>query len=288
MIVKIFSSSVSSIYLDIEDEIWKRMIKMNIWENYIPSFSFKRAKHGKNKLRIDLKILKKNKFRFKLEKDKVIYSNSFKIKEDFWDIATLSEYLLEKNRQKRGIYCLHSSTAIVNQKAIIFFGGATGMGKTTFAKEIFKSLNGSLFFDEKTLIDFTSQKVIGGILTDWNPQNIKSLKIPEKSYPIAFFIYPHIERQGRPVIKKWNPQIFDWHLYEEVSRKIRGTSRRINNLSYPLLSLDTFQLSQKRVKLVETLTKNIDCFYLKGPVTEITKIIAKIYPKYEARSRSDF
>lgn len=275
MIVKIFSSSKFSLLLDIGDEIWERMIKMNIWESYIPSFFFKKIKNWKGKLRIDLKILKENKFHFKLGKDKAVYSNSFKIKEDFWDIATISEYFLEKKRQKKGVYCLHSSTAIVNQKAIIFWGGATGIGKTTFAKETFKSLRGSLLFDEKTLVDFVSQRVIGGIIADCKTKNIKAFKNTEKSYPIAFFIFPHLERQGQPIIKKWNPQMFNWHLYEEVSRKIRGVSRRINNLSYPLPSLDTFQLSQKRVKLVKFLTKTISCFYLEGSVREAIKIIGK-------------
>lgn len=204
------------------------------------------------------------------------------------DIITLIEYIFERARQERGIMCIHGASAILNDKAVIFWGPATGMGKTTLALRLSEKADG-FYSDEKILIDVENRRTVGrienqyisniywkNILGDkgyYKPQNL----MPDREYDIKLFVYPLICEQKEFIIEEWNRQKFLWHLYEESSRKIRGTSRVLFSNTLPVESLDTFSISVTRLNMLKDFTKNIKAIYYKGDYSRVIDIIKNKY-----------
>lgn len=190
----------------------------------------------------------------KINYPRAIYSsNNINIK----DIITLAEYLLERARQERGIYCLHGSACIIKDRAIIFWGSASGMGKTSLCKELQDKYNAKWLADEKILINLKNQSIEGYV-------NVAYMKNGHKKYfnklgqdlnkviPILFLVYPFLfgEQFNELELIKWDKRKLQWHLYEELNRKIRANSRTFFNNTEPILSLDTIELARKRIKLI--------------------------------------
>lgn len=75
-------------------------------------------------------------------------------------------------RQKIGIYCIHRTCAIYQNKAYIFWGGLSGIGKTRDAFELSKENNAIFYFDEKVLLDLNNIKFCGGINKSIKTKNI--------------------------------------------------------------------------------------------------------------------
>ena len=206
------------------------------------------------------------------------------------DIISFAEFLLERARQERGLYCIHSSAATVRGRGIIFWGGASGMGKTRLALTLANMKDCLFFSDEKTLIDLPHNMMRGGVATAYLSKShfqkthggkpfLEHNRAPS-DVPIRFFIYPYVEEQSKNIIvERWFPEKFNWHLYEELSRKIRGTSRRIFANTMPLPSLDTQKLSEDRSRAVKKYTKKIPCYFLKGSESSIIKTIFKLIEK---------
>lgn len=107
--------------------------------------------------------------------------------------------------------------------------------------------------------------------------DIKYYEVPfladDIPYEIGLFIEPIICEQKEYILDKWTPEKFLWHLYEESSRKIRGTSRIVFDNTYPVMSLDTEELALKRLNLLKKVTNNVKAIYYKGSTNEIMQII---------------
>ena len=68
------------------------------------------------------------------------------------ETVSVAEYLMEGYRQRfLGDYSISSSSVYKNGRGVLFFGGATNLGKSTFALDLTKS-GFNLFSDEKTVI----------------------------------------------------------------------------------------------------------------------------------------
>jgi len=80
-------------------------------------------------------------------------------------------------------------------------------------------------------------------------------------------------------MERWSSEKFEWHLYEELTRKIRATSRRLFKNSLPVPSLDTSIISQKRSSRVKEFVKFISCYYMSGTEEQISKGIFKLINK---------
>lgn len=149
-------------------------------------------------------------------------------------------------------------------------------GKTTLALALSK--NSNLFYsDEKILIDLNNKKAIGRIKYQYisnqywkekygNSPYYKHSNLSEDiAYEIGVFVYPIICEQNSYILDFWEQKKFLWHLYEESSRKIRGTSRIFFNNTYPAPSLDTENIALKRLNLLKSFVNDIPSIYFKGP-----------------------
>lgn len=200
------------------------------------------------------------------------------------DIITLIEFVFERARQEKGIFCIHGASSIVNDKAVICWGPATGMGKTTLALAL-SNIENQFYSDEKVLIDIPNKKVVGRIKkiyisNDHWKEKFGNVNFYEndtsafdKEYDISMFVYPLICDNKQVILEKWNPNKFAWHLYEETSRKIRGTSRIFFNYTYPASSLDTFVLSVTRLNMVKEFTDSVLSIYYKGNIDSIVDFV---------------
>jgi hypothetical protein len=206
------------------------------------------------------------------------------------DIISVIELALERARQDQGIYCIHSSSVIYKGKAVLFWGGATGMGKTRMAR-LFMEKGASFYSDEKTLFSPIELEVVGGIgfqylaKTYWK-KNSSILTDPEESYikidveerkknfPIALFVYGFGIDGAEFSMELWESAEFEWHLYEELGRKIRAISRRVLEGKMSVPSIDSQENADRRVKNVSTFTKKIKCYSIQGcPEKVIEKVV---------------
>lgn len=204
------------------------------------------------------------------------------------DIISLIELVFERVRQEKKIYCIHSSCALYKGRAIIFWGGASGLGKTRIAFELGNLTNGRLYSDEKTLIDPTSRKVVGGIGYLYaekpfykdglfgSPDDDKYIKRGGDTlscFPIEELVYVNVNESEQFINDLWDQDKFEWHLYEELSRKIRAISRRVDNGLEPISSIDTPSIAQKRAIHTRNFTSEVKCYYLSGSVKNILSYI---------------
>jgi len=228
--------------------------------------------------------LKTGKPCFLLKYPKAEYTNvSYEDK----DVVSLIELLLERARQETGTYCLHSSSVIVKGRGVIFWGGASGMGKTRLALTMSENFNARIYSDEKTLLSLRKDLIVGGIASvyllkpylqdKFNGTGFHDFPQLKQSFPVGFFVYPNIDEHSRSAyVERWDAEKFNWHLYEELSRKIRGTSRRIFHNTLPVLSIDSLPVAKQRSMEVEVYTKRTPCYYMKGSEKMICKSIIKL------------
>jgi hypothetical protein len=202
------------------------------------------------------------------------------------DIISIIEFILERAREERGIYCIHSSSAVIDGKAVIFFGGATGMGKTRLALRCGEIREGEIYSDEKTLVDFKKGIATGGVRSAYlEKQFYKKRGISgmpaafskKRKVPISFFVHPFVEESAKKTfIERWDEEKFEWHLYEESSRKIRGVSRRIFSGAVPIMSADTPEIARRRIRDIKYFTKKKACYYMRGTESGICVAIKRM------------
>ena len=271
-------SASAKIKLILEKSVFDSIVQDEFFYSYIPSVKI--IDHCEN---FDATIFIENRLKNNIEINypNITYQyNTLNTK----DLISLIEYVFERARQDRGIVCIHGAGAIVNNKAVICWGPATGMGKTSLAVELSK-LDNMFYSDEKILIDLKNKKVVGrinkqyvsndywknklGNTSYFEPKNLA----PDKEYDISLFVYPLICDQKEYLIDRWNSNKFAWHLYEETSRKIRGTSRVLFDNTFPVMPLDSFALSITRLNLVKNFTKNMNAVYYKGNLNYISNAI---------------
>lgn len=210
------------------------------------------------------------------------------------EIISLMEFMLERARQEKGVLCIHGACSLINNKAFITWGGATGMGKSNLALELSEQEDAEFYSDEKILIDLNTFSVVGGINKLYLHTSYWKEKFGEKeyvdiisndtkgndlsSYPIKAFLYPCIvEGALKVIVEQWENSKFEWHLWEESCRKIRATSRRFFNYTEPAQSLDNTELSKKRLTFIKNITKSVACYYVSGDVRSVTKkILSKV------------
>lgn len=157
-------------------------------------------------------------------------------------------------------------------------------GKTTLALEIAKN-NGAFYSDEKILIDLKNIKAVGRIKNQYLSNDYWKEKYGNKEYhehadlaedidyEIGLFVQPIICEQNSYKLDEWNENKFLWHLYEESSRKIRGTSRIFFDNTLPAMSLDTKNLSIKRLELLKKFVTKVPAIYFNGNSEVAVKLI---------------
>lgn len=278
MIEKYLLSGNCIIKLNLEKNLYKKIMDNSFLKSYIPSVKILTNYKSIYDAMITFRSDKLNSYCIDYPKAYYNYET-----ENIKDIISFIEYIFERCRQEKGVICIHGAGAIINNKAIVSFGTTTGMGKTTLALELSK--NNYFYSDEKILIDLNSKKAIGRIASQYisneywrkccGDKEYLTLKnlANDIPYSIIMFIQPLLCDQQEYTYDEWDEKKFLWHLYEESSRKIRGTSRIFFDNTVPAISLDTIELSKKRLELLKVFTKEIKSVYYKGNVDNIiTKI----------------
>lgn len=274
-----FKSSVAVIKVIIDKEEYDKVIEDDFLYSYIPSLVIGEFNYYDAVVEIKKDIVNHIDFTYPNITYHYIDFNSK-------DIISLIEYVFERAREEKGIICIHGAGAIYKDKLVITWGGATGIGKTTLALEL--SQYGMFYSDEKILIDLNRDMGVGRIKNQYISNDYWEKKYDttdpyinissntKDNYKISLLIQPIICESNNYIIDKWSKDKFLWHLYEESSRKIRGTSRLFFNKTYPAISLDTFELATKRLELMKKFTSNITCVYYKGNINGILKEIDKL------------
>ncbi|OGM26730.1 hypothetical protein A3D00_04740 [Candidatus Woesebacteria bacterium RIFCSPHIGHO2_02_FULL_38_9] len=204
------------------------------------------------------------------------------------DIVTVIDYCLEYLRQKIGIYCVHGSAVNYKGLGILILGGVSGLGKTTLALNLCTEKKAAFIGDEKILLQ--NDRLIGGVkrivynkqwLYKSTPkEKIKNMHIEDKETKLELVIQPNIFSKGKGIeIDLLDKLKANFHIYEEMSRKIRGVSRRISNFTYPLMSLDSYEISKKRSEYAKSLSENVPFYSIKGNINEVMNQIVDILSK---------
>lgn len=197
-------------------------------------------------------------------------------------MITVIEYCFELIRQREGIYCIHASASSQNNKAVVLMGGASGIGKTKVNYLLIEKHKFQFLSDEKTLLDKDLQ-VLGGIdkfiinkklLLKNKGIEIAREKRQENKIPIGHIFQPVTTQNGELFVDEWNLGKANFHVYEELSRKIRGVSRRINKFTVPLDSIDNKEIAEERSKLSKRISERIPCATVYGSPEKVAKYIS--------------
>jgi hypothetical protein len=222
-----------------------------------------------------------------LKYPEIRYNNLY----DSREIVVLTEYLAERARQeKKGYYSLSSACASLDNRAIVFFGGATHLGKTSSMLTLVKKKNFDFVSDEKTLLDLANLEIIPGAVSIplrkeilrkkfFHLESPEFVKMDQKDRinNAALFIYPHLDSGlSEPIFYKFKPLDFFWLLTRELSGVIRGSVRMVNNFSYLLPSLDTEELAQERVARTKHFCEKVPCYYFQGSLEQVQEYIPKL------------
>ncbi|MCK9575428.1 MAG: hypothetical protein PHO33_03065 [Clostridia bacterium] len=277
-------SATAIVKLIVEKDIFSAIVNDEFFYSYIPSVSLLNDEEVDNNVDAVITIETNNTNKINIKYPHIYFScNQINTK----DIISLIEYVFERARQGNGIICIHGAGAIIDNKLIACWGPATGMGKTTLALKLSEKEN-YFYSDEKLLIDLRNSKAVGRIKNQYISNQYWKNKLGEKQYfepanlsedipyEIGLFVQAIICDQVDYTIDIWKPEKFLWHLYEESSRKIRGTSRIFFDNTYPVMSLDTDKIAIQRLKLIKDFTKNITTVYFKGQAEKAVNIVAKM------------
>lgn len=204
------------------------------------------------------------------------------------DIVVLTEYLMERARQEKlGFYNLSSACAKSVDGAVVFFGGATNLGKTSFMLSLMQKCGFDFVSDEKTLLDLEHLQIPGGAISVPTRKKIirqkffkDSEELPEyvalerDSAPTkaALMVYPHLDHGlAEPIFYKFSSLDFFWILTRDLSHEIRGGARLVDNFSHLPPALDTPELTNKRVRLTKEFCKHVPCYYFQGSWDQIAE-----------------
>ncbi len=198
-----------------------------------------------------------------------------------------AEYLAERARQEKlNVYSLNSASAEREGKGILFYGNASNLGKTTFASSLLK-LGFRQFSDEKTLLDLENLTLFSGsrsiplrkevlIKRFGDVRDFKKLDLIDLERPPALdlLISPHYDHGTvGPIVNILKPLDILWNISGAISRRIRGVTRFIDNFTYQLPSLDTEELTDRRLKLITKLSERVRAIYFQGDSDQLIRYL---------------
>jgi len=254
------------------------IINSDFIKKYIPEVEIKET--DVNDIDFNLFISNIDKVKFSLQNNQAVLNGNYKSEYNINDLITVIDYCLEYRRQLENIYSVSGSAISKDGKGILILGSTSGMGKTTLALNMCYSQGFKLIGDEKILL--THDSIVGGIKSlqfnkEWLNESIpkdidKKLIIERENVKMSLVIQPSISKNSSGLeIEKWDQVKTGFHLYEELTRKIRGISRRISDYTYPLISVDNETISLLRSEFSNDLSKSIDAYSIKGNLEDVTQ-----------------
>lgn len=274
------NSSGTSIIISGGSNLLGRLHKDEFLYEYIPNVAAKIKKSGTADIILD----EKNEFSlFKLPTDNgsTIGCRDLSTR----DIISLVELLLERRRQENAIDCLHSSCAVYRGQAVVFFGGSSGMGKTRLMMELGQKPNACRYSDEKTLLDLRHGNIVGGNgiaqITKSPMREILgvarvNLNSDRIIYPLGLLVHAYVEDRSGLDFEFWGKEKAEWHLYEELTRKIRANSRRVKSGEWPVDGSDSLELATDRISRIKGWVDSNSVLYIRGGVGDIINKITEL------------
>ena len=194
-------------------------------------------------------------------------------------------YCLEYCRQLHGQFMMHGTAALTSRGAVLFIGGASGIGKTSSAIELAKLEGTHILADDRVVVSST------GDVVSFNSQLHFNKQILETRYTVTDILMAN-EKLTTPVYRivqpvtypdssldviedPWDSNKSKFHLYEELSRSIRGVSKTITD-DYPLISLDTVVLANERMLLAALLSTGCTVSTLYGSPETIANFVSRV------------
>jgi len=219
------------------------------------------------------------------------------------DVMLIAMLMLERLREEKGEYSIHSSSVEKDGKAVILFGWKDS-GKTTTALNLCNNFYFKFLSEGRTVVD-RDLKIVGRMLgVDNDHHSLKGKYINrtkrlldedkysplDKESKLALMVYVQLSPYNEVI--RWEPLKAKFHLYELFTHDIRGQGSLINNYSKPLKPVDTEELADARAKFVDKLTLNVPVYQIRGTPDFISEKIAEILQesdKYQlAASLSSF
>jgi len=286
------------IRVEADRQIINDLKKSGVIENYIPNGAILLDNKSRAKYILSVKNSARVKIFWNKNDHELVLKGKYQKGFSLFDLVTLIEYFFEYIRQKNGIYCLHGSAVSDGQRGILIIGGVSGIGKTTLALNLCLGKDFKFIGDEKILID-ERLNLIGGLKSiNYNkPQLYESVlinldgkdrvslsqfvKIEENKVPLKMILQPILFADSTADLKveKWTAEKTNFHIYEELTRKIRGVSRRINNYSLPVDSFDTPKLAKHRSRLAAYLSEKVLSYWLAGSFDNMAEFIMQMSDK---------
>lgn len=276
---KSIRSSNSAVNIEGQDKFLTRILRRNTIPRIIPDSSIDEAVDSAPLI----KVTESDTFIFK-DTYPIYYYSGKKID----DIIFIAQYALNRKREEKGKYSIHSSAVEKNGNAIILFGWKD-TGKTTTAIKLTEEYDFKFVSEGSTVID-ENLKICGRILllegdkgylkTKYNFKNkYKAMNelccVSDNSAKIKMMIY--VQLSPFKEVKLWgNTNQSKFHMYELFSQDIRGVTKIINNYKMPLKSLDTKKIAFCRAKFINKLVSNVPIYQIRGDPEFVSKIINNI------------
>lgn len=198
------------------------------------------------------------------------------------EVIAAAGYGLRRALEEKGVYSISASSAAVNGNGLVFFGAMPDLGKTLLSLELAK--RGHEFIaDERVLL--REGMIIGGVQyfkvrKDWQYKSFQKDRLVDAKEvfkvstqaKIAAFVYPEVS-DCRLNVNEWNNEKAFWHIQDGLSRSLRGCSSFIDNYSNLLPSIDTGELSEKRIAYARQICKDTPAFHIKGKPVDVVKFL---------------
>ncbi|MGI5825834.1 MAG: hypothetical protein ACOX50_00295 [Patescibacteria group bacterium] len=288
-------SAGTSLLVKLEKDLYSQVTSSDFASRYIPDYSWTDSTEAEfKKADVSLKINEDSNFSFIFNQDQGVLSYSKDNQISVEDIITVIDYCLEYARERNNIYCLHGSAVGLDGKGILLVGQASGLGKTTLSLNLCVDHQAKFVGDEKILINNKLELINGVKIVSYNKtslfesvkvnlnnkrigQNTQLVQAQSAPIKIKLVVQPLICPSAKEVeVEKWPELKANFHFYEDLSRKIRGVSRRVGKFSLPLPSLDNEILATKRSELANQIASNIPFFSIKGDIAPVMNEIIRL------------
>jgi|SRR5581483_10995682 len=270
------------------ERLWKEILENKLLYRFIPNFM------EEGQIIATLQVINSlgpKEIEFGLSKSFIsgTYGKDF----NSTDIIVLAEYILERHRQERGIYTIHSSSIYKGNNGILLLANLTGAGKTSAALYFTNKLGFFLYSDEKTLVSAQKKLLVGQTqkiyledktveaLANIGVESEREISIPKaREKNLSGIVIPLVtDHLATPVVKKYAQDQLKWLLYEEFSKDIRLVNGMIFNMSMPLMPLDTRELAQERLNRSIELSEIIPCYFIQGSLSQIGELVEELILK---------
>ncbi|OGC52376.1 hypothetical protein A2982_00735 [candidate division WWE3 bacterium RIFCSPLOWO2_01_FULL_39_13] len=266
-----------------DGNLLSRIVKNPFFVKYIPSvLSSKMTSQSSNVIQFNLRLKISNSTCFDFDQKCATYSFSESSETTIKDIITIIDYCFDYLRAKDDVYCLHASSSVFSIRSVMFIGGASGIGKSMVNMSLVRNYNYSFLSDEKTLLE--NHSIVGGLRSFIKNKeihqsmelNLETKHLGSIRNKLFLVVQPVTCIGGEVYLEKWPVQKAEWHLYEELTRKIRGISRRVDNFTIPIQSIDTYELSRKRSRFANELATCAKFYTIYGDPNKVAEKINQL------------